>query len=311
MVKNLKVFTMFGAILILMLLSLTNLHAAGLNWGSTDFTYSAEVYADSFRPEMDLGSHEGGAVLYTSTSSEPLGSIDSEANVTISSLTGAATVNLSAGAWGDGTSIVNGASASAFVSFNVTDLTDTEALSASGSARSWITKKVTVNSAGFYDLHGIFTGTIGFSSFYNNPFYYATSSYTGTVKLQEFVNIPGNGLMLSSTNELSIDDMISGANIIENIWMRPFDNDGNFIYYNLSTDIGDLDINISNLMMMTIRAGDLGNLYELGNEADPFVIEGWLVESVPVPGTLLLLFSGVTGLFGFQLSRRRCGSSNR
>ena len=310
MVKKFKMFTMFGGILIFMLLSLSNVHAANLNWSDTDFTYIAEVYADSFRPNSYLGSHEGGNVTFTSTGSVPDGSIDSEANVAVPSLTGA-TVNLSAGAWGDATSVVNGASVSAFALFDVTDLALDEALSASGKARSWITRKVTVNSAGFYDLHGIFTGTIGFND--------SDSTYTGIVRLQEFVSIDETGLTELDTKQLSIDDMIEGKNVIEKIWMRPFDDKGNLIHYNFSTDIGDLNIDISNLMSMVQRTGDFPkdenglSIYELGNADDPFVIEGWLVESshVPVPGTLLLLFSGVTGLFGFKLSLHRRGSSNR
>ena len=207
----------------------------------------------------------------------------------------------------------------------MTDLVDNpvaeaEGLSYIGDTTSWVRRNFTVSTNGFYNLHGNFTGTIDFTGFGTgdnpddprNPHHHAIGTYSGAVTLEE-CSIDGTTLSILNSWELSIDNMNDGLNVRENIWLRTVDGETNPIYYSLSTE-SNLDVNISNLKMNIINQGPFPeDLYEYGNADDPFVIEGWLAESspVPVPGTLWLLFSGVTGLFGFKLSFRRRGSSNR
>ncbi len=310
MIKNFKFFTVVTGILVFMLLSLVNVQAAGLTWSDTIFTYSASVGVDSFRDPMTYTPGEGASAgPFTNITDPPVGTISSVANVQVTP--SSANADLSAGAWGATTA--NGASASAFASFDLTNLASDEALTATGDAVSWIVRKVTVDSARLYDLHGDFTGTIDFAAFgLDDSTYHALSTYTGAVRLDEFAVVSGSGIMNLSTWELSIDDMRLGTNMIEDILMRPFDDDLNPIYYNLTVGFtgGGLNVDVSNLQMPFINRGEFPeDIYQLGNAANPLIINGGLAP-VPVPGTLLLLLSGLAGLFGFKLSLNRRGSSN-
>ena len=306
MMKNFKMLTMFAGILMFMLIGLGSVQASGLNWDTTDFAYDASVGGDSFSAPMDYSPGVNGIGTYSSLYTPP-DPITSTVNIQVTP--GSANAALSASAWGG--TIEGGASAGAFVSYDLTNLAADEALTYGGEASSWVKRKVTVNSNGLYNLHGNFTGTIDFNGFYTDSTYHATSSYTGAVKLEEFVIIPGTGLMNLSTWELSIDDMIGGLNVLENIQIRSADDDSNPIHYYLTVGFSGLEVNVSNLMMPFQNRGPFPeNIYELGNASNPLLIDGYLTSNVPVPGSLLLLFSGLAGLFGFNLSLRRRGSSN-
>ena len=87
MMKRFKVF-MFGAILIFMIISLSNVHAANLIWDSPGFTYSAGVNGVSYLP-MNYSPNEGYSQLYSSVPNTDVGTISSVADVQV--VPGAAT----------------------------------------------------------------------------------------------------------------------------------------------------------------------------------------------------------------------------
>lgn len=185
---------------------------------------------------------------------------------------------------------------------------------------SYFVSRFHVTSPGAYNLTGQLTdGVINDTSF----FLQNTSGgrvpaiveygWEGGLTLYEGIkdsqgNILGQGVMA----KISLDDLWASAgtefDVLVNL--RTQDIDGNSIFYDLKPSI-DLDSMVMNFNSMAEEWGPeipADGLGFLGTEENPLTIEATLSEvasaPVPIPGTAVLLFSGIAGLIGFRNRRR-------
>ena len=304
--------TMFWGLLIFMFLGLSNVHAATLDWGTADplFVYEASIDCFAEPPWIVAQESETYQYLYGT----PVDSINSRANVSVTPLTD---VTLKAEAFGG--ILSDGASSSALVSFDInTDINgsttglhvgdDSIGDSYGGNAVSWIKRVgLTVDAPGLFNLHGIFNGSINFDD--DNPLgVYANATWEGGIWLYERIEAGvGGSSSLATTWFLDINDIINGT--VREVELDNETDDERAIHYNLL--VGFTGTGLQADLSNWVRYGDISadSNYDLGNSRNPFSLEGYLTP-VPLPGTMMLLFSGIAGLFGFKLSLLRRGSSN-
>ena len=309
--------TMFEGLLIFMLLSLSNVHAATLDWGNADdtlFYYSASIDCIVDPPWNEIAVGE----IYQDLggSSTPVGSIDLIANASTTPLSD---VILSAQAFGG--IIPNGASSSAFVSFDIgSDIDGTniglhigdDSLGDTygGDAKSWVKRQgLSVDAPGLFDLHGIFSGSINFNTNTSEKVYENAIYNNGGILLEERIeNEDGTASFLSQTWTLTIEEIKAGTT--KEVRLDNETDDMEAIHYDLL--VGFTGTGIQADLSNWKGYGDISatSNYELGNLEDPLSLNGYLTAQVPLPGTLMLFFSGIAGLFGFKLSLLRRGSSN-
>jgi hypothetical protein len=305
---------MFWGLLIFILLSLSNIHAATLDWSlaETRFLYDARIACMVEPPFAETIANSTYYDLGVGGETPP--PVSSIAEVEVIPLTGVA---LRAKAFGS--IIENGASSSALVSFDFDN--DIDGIDVGfhcgddgvgdtygGDANSWVKRQgITVDEPGLFDLHGMFQGSENFDNTNANGVY-ANATFEGGVRLEERIEVAGSSSSLGQTWSLSIAEIVSGT--IMQVGLDNEDDEGNAIHYDLLVGFhgNGLQADLSNYYEYGII--DAANNYELGNLTTPLSLDGCITSHVPLPGTLMLLFSGMAGLFGFKLSLLRRGSSN-
>ena len=292
--------TIFWGLLMFMLLNLSNVHAATLDWGTADaeFRYHASISGVIPFPSNNIaaeGEH------YTT---KPGSAIYSVANALVANpLPG---VILTAQA--SGSVIPDGASSSALVSFDFqNDISSSSIIN--GSAASWVKRKgLTVDAPSLFDLNGFFGGEMKYTD--STGGVTASHNYIGGVFLEEVIEDDlGGPSSLNQICSLTINEILNGI-LVKPVVLDNETDDGNAIHYNLLVGFNGTGLTAALSNYPGESTISNSTFYELGNSETPLYLEGYLTSQVPLPGTLILLFSGIAGLFGFKLSPLRRGSSN-
>ncbi|MCK5543722.1 MAG: VPLPA-CTERM sorting domain-containing protein [Desulfobulbaceae bacterium] len=157
-----------------------------------------------------------------------------------------------------------------------------------------------VNTNGYCDLAASLDGPITFDTFEFLPdVSYAEYELKASVRLMEFRDDGGPGI--TDTVELVLNnDTRSG--VIEDIPIFT-STGGTDIYYGLHADIL-LKTWVQNFNYDSFQSLDLSGQFQIGDGIDnPLMLTaGISTSAVPIPGTVVLLFSGLGGL---TLMRRR------
>ena len=301
-----KLVSLVGVILLSAVV--TNVKAAEITWTQDQFRYSVDV--------------NGGEVFQPPESFNPAayGPVDIKTNLAGGSdeITSAAyssyadsVVDMQLYAGAQGGLLDNGSYASVYSQANFGLVTGTEGASVEQRVKGFVARNLTVDMPGYYNLNASAEGAINFASFGSSADdHHAYFTYDGGVDLYEMKPEDG-GLLTLNTWSLSIDEIWNGQDTLAGILLRPFDDEGDPVYYMLSVGFGEVVTHMTNLdmgMWPDVVTGDLGSVYEMGTRGDPLLLEGTL-SAVPVPGSFLLLFSGIGGLCSVRFAVRRLRDS--
>lgn len=185
-----------------------------------------------------------------------------------------------------------------------TNLTASHGVDIAQEISSVITRRFTIGETGLYNLKADLLGSINFSSFgvpYSN--YWADYGVTGSVTLEA---LTGDELSGSVNNLGYVVEPISlsDTDMHELLEVELFPQiDGKDVTYQLKASLY-LQTDVHNTMAFFYTSGDISGYgdWMLGDENNPLTLNA-TVTPVPIPGSLILLFSGLSGLLAF--SRRR------
>ena len=168
---------------------------------------------------------------------------------------------------------------------------------------AFVVRRLHVDTPGDYIFNGYFTGSINFNSIgsIDSPFFTLYSVY-GTVRLEELAAMDGGYITSLGAWDINLDEAIRSDTI--QLGLRPSVNiDGvdRDVYYQLSTVL-HIEANFQNYVGGPTNSGNFEGVYQLGNEIEPLEVGG-NISPVPIPGSVLMLLSGLGGLI--MVARRR------
>jgi hypothetical protein len=286
---------------------------ASINWGtngsnpvSDQFNYQVQdsgLYTNwpaQLGPSLSSGQQVTNLGGFTGLESGTATASESLPGLSMSS--GASGQQLSTGA--------GGASVNAYTTANLA-LSDTGQVGvdhAQQTATSFITRTFTVDTSGSYTLNGSASAPVSWGGTTTGT---ATTSsgYNGAVTLTEISTANGGATSLG-TWSLSLNQLLdsNSAHSISNILLVPKDSLGNTVYYTLSVAInGSPGSGISSLFNSYNSAywtflGAINGTYSAGTAANPVIINGSL-SAVPIPGSVILLISGLGSLVVLRRKR--------
>jgi hypothetical protein len=216
-------------------------------------------------------------------------------------------LSMTSGAWGQ--QLTNGASVSAYSNATLSlDNTNQGVSSASQNTLSFINRTLTVNTSGLYTLSASALAPINWAGTTSGT---ATTSlgYTGGVTLTEW-DTGGGGATAMSAWTLSLTDLLNpnSSHYISNITLRPTDSIGNAIYYTLNVAISGSPgpgtvAQFNNYNMNTFSfLGTINGVFNAGTAGNPITISSSL-SAVPIPGSVVLLISGLGSLVVLRRKR--------
>ena len=167
-----------------------------------------------------------------------------------------------------------------------------------------VNRRFMVTGSGQYALDAHLSGTedvdLTFSSFLGGSFYGASYDLSGRVSLDGFV-LDENGLIVSSLGNVAIfefNNSIRDDNILVDLIRKTVD--GADVIYGLTAFL-QIETDLQNFNPAIGLMGDLtGNgPFEVGTADLPFEVSA-SISQVPLPGSLVLLFSGLGSLACFR-----------
>lgn len=256
------------------------LNTEGYVFGESSTSNSASSYAD---------------IVKTSPNTAPLGSV----------------LSMKAGSQGTGTSASppDGLSIQSFAEMTFTGFDDSTLaiVSAQQQATTNALRRLTVDTAGFYNFSANLLGQI------NYPDEYLVSDIRITASFSGFIyNGPGSELT-SLTDDTTLDFDLIGGDPSQNadVYLQSQTASGKPIFYQMGIGIY-FNTNFSNLNWLEGSATPIdfldedgnGHIY-IGTETDPLKLTCALTPAAPpiptpLPGAALLLFSGLSSLAFFR-----------
>jgi hypothetical protein len=152
-------------------------------------------------------------------------------------------------------------------------------------------------------LSGIAGGVINDPAFSSSTFLRADYDWEGGIWLDEVITVQGIPLAFN-IGSIGIGDLLNLGPQELQVNLRTQDANGDPVSYILRSEL-----NLDSLLMNfdprdDTRAGDIpvGALGSLGDSGDPLWIEGTM-EAVPIPGSVILLLSGIAAVVGLRKRR--------
>ena len=298
--KKFRFLSIFMTGIFLVLLGSINVNAA-ITWTGDSFRYGVDTNGGDILNTVD----PNGGYMYSGYGPESIYSLPDPINSVAYSPYECPHVDMQLYAGGQGGIFDDGAYAQAYAQVNLDLASGTEAVSIMQDLNSWVNRKFSVSESGYYDLNASILGEINetnFPAFYASNYYHASYVCEGGVTLKELKE-EGGGILTLWTKHLTLQQLWEGTDTIEGIPLRVFDENLEPVYYSLSVGFNDIETNVSNYGWPPDVLGDLENLYELGSPENPLYIEAHMTPGsapVPIPGTLLLMLSGLMGLCSFK-----------
>jgi hypothetical protein len=176
---------------------------------------------------------------------------------------------------------------------------------------SYITRRFTVDETGYYDFDASLMGPISYSGSFNHSGvdgpYYAEYSFGGNASINAFkIDDGGNLIPAGEVGSFAWTDEIGEDSAV--IQLDPT-LDNYDLLYQLAVVL-NIDADLSNVTMESITSRPDGAPVfadsEFGRANDPLMVSA-SVTPVPIPGSLVLLFSGMGSMV--VIRRRFCRRS--
>lgn len=294
----------FGAIVMCFILFAFTPAQGAITWWADyeQFQYRVDPNGGVFH--YNPGSYFSPAGYSNNTVSSPTGSFTSKATGNLIEFVGhpvtpPASIQMRGEA--QGSDLVNGLMVKAFAGIYPIDLTAQHGVDVSQIVSSFITRRFEVSSPGTYPLIADLTGLngINFDSFFVNSLYQASYTVNGEVRLEAFTGLPTSPTSLGwgSGTVIHLDETTTHGEIsVDLIKETPLHA---AVWYQLTTVL-TLTTDLVNTDWATVQ-GPISGDFHLGAQGAPIV----LTASVPIPGSALLLFSGLGGLTMLRFRRRK------
>lgn len=283
---------------------------ASINWG-TNGSYSV---SDQFNYQVqDKGYYvnipaQFGTSLSAGNTVTNIGGASGLETGTATATDSQTGLNLTSGAWGS--QLSNGASVSAYTTATLA-LSDTGQVGvdhAQQTATSFITRTFTVDTSGYYNLNGSASAPVSWGGTTTGTAT-TSSANNGVITLTE-ISTANAGATTLATYTLSLTQLLdpNSAHSISNILLVPKDGQGNTVYYTLSVAInGNPGSGVSSLfhsydMTSYTFLGAINGQFSAGSANNPITVSGSL-SAVPIPGSIILLISGLGSLVVLRRKR--------
>ena len=204
----------------------------------------------------------------------------------------------------NGITPANGAEVKGYANITLNQFNSDHGVNVDQNVSTMVNRRFMVTGPGQYAFDAHLSGTedvdLTFSSFLGGSFYGASYDLSGRVSLDGFV-LDENGLIVSSLGNVAIfefNNSIRDDNILVDLIRKTVD--GADVIYGLTAFL-QIETDLQNFNPAIGLMGDLtGNgPFEVGTADLPFEVSA-SISQVPLPGSLVLLFSGLGSLACFR-----------
>jgi hypothetical protein len=195
-----------------------------------------------------------------------------------------------------GVTPANGVQVQGYATISIPDMPD-YGVDVEQQVTCYITRRFSVTSQAAYDLSANMSGMVNFELFNDSTTYHALSTLSGSVSIVEYY-LSGEELQTLGGEIASISlDNDKRTDTKTSLTFIPKTAENEQVIYEVMAKL-TLTTDIRNFSVMGLQVwGPLSGVWELGNAESPMMLTTNLTPSaVPIPGSLLLLFSGVGGL---------------
>jgi hypothetical protein len=248
----------------------------------------------------NLGGSAGSYAAKIETTTDPIGVIE-----------------MKAGAWGNEslTSPADGLVVNAYSEINLAGFDNAiHGVNVGQNIVSWVSRNFSADT-GTYTFNAELAGSVAFNSFEAPGFppYFSDYSVSAVVSLDEFKDKPvGPDEFVRNVAEFELDGTPDGSTPVDLLASL----DGFDVFYQLRVVL-DIQTDLANALLETIR--DPNGLpafegpFSIGSAGSPMVLSASVLEDgsgpggdpVPIPGSVVLLFSGISGLAVIRRRMRR------
>jgi hypothetical protein len=254
--------------------------------------------------QLPMGYNPSGSATGVSTDTGG-GFYSDKVNASHSSTPLAGIFEMKAGAQGTGTmfSPTDGLQVKGYTEMNLTGFDGaTQGVDVDQNVLSLVTRRFSVTSPGTYVLDANLSGLVDFNAFFGSSNYYSSYSILGEVRIDKYTISAGGTITALSggddTANFLLDETDTSDSAILSLASKT--STGDDIFYQLVLNLA-LNTSLDNYDNQSFSpTGNLVGPFHLGTQSNPMILTASIdprtTTPTPLPGSLLLLLSGLGGV---------------